>query len=407
MTETTPRTSISPNRRPYLLEIDFMRACIMLGVVSVHMSAFVNGLTYQFTAQNVALEWVVSSLHFTREAFMFITGIVLFTTYYNGLKDSVWIFWKKRFQLIAIPYIVWTTAYVLFNGLNNPGFAWSVSHLVQVVGQSLLNGNQFFLYYILVTMQFYLVFPLVMKWLRHLHRYHWWILAGSFALQIAMMWFNKTVLVTLNPDTLPSWISWLDQYRDRFVFTYQFWFIAGAVFAIHYRKVSSWVDAKRTAVYICFGLMTIVLWGHAFVDRVWLRQSDDMTVLVLQPIMVPYSFFAAMLMWQVGRAWVNRIATLSNVINKPLRYFSKHSFGIFLLHPFALTYVEMFFSRAHLAMWQDMTLILPAVAVIYISAALVAMLLTRTPYLSYLVGRRWSSSSHQRIASLASEWRVR
>ncbi|MFD1674455.1 acyltransferase [Alicyclobacillus fodiniaquatilis] len=385
-------------KRPYLLEIDLMRACIMFSVVAVHVSSFINAKTANLSHLNLSLEAALSSLHYTREAFMFITGIVLFITYYNR-PTSILAFWKKRFAFIAVPYIGWTILYILFEGMYVHNFNWSIGPLSHKIFHALITGNQFFLYYVLVTMQLYVVFPALVALLRKLERHHMTLLIGSFILQIAMMVFNKEVLQVVDVYKLPGWIAWLDHYRDRFVLTYQFWFVAGGLLAIHYDKVKAWVEARRRMILYVFLGMTAILWGHLLLDRLVLHETDDMAISVLQPIMIPYSFITAVLLWQVGRIWVANQASVPSFINYILKFFSKHSFGIFLLHPFGLHYAEIVLNKLHWPHWGLTLLILPTVVVIYACAGLVAAGLSNLPALSYLVGRRYTRRNNLRLVN--------
>ncbi|WP_157071199.1 acyltransferase family protein, partial [Alicyclobacillus acidiphilus] len=92
-----------------------MRACIILGVICVHVISAYNVRTPNLSGLDFASSLLVMSFHFTREAFMFITGLVLFYTYYDR-EFNVFSFWRKRLFLIAIPYVAWTAIYILYEG---------------------------------------------------------------------------------------------------------------------------------------------------------------------------------------------------------------------------------------------------------------------------------------------------
>lgn len=379
------------NKKHHLYEIDLMRAFIMMGVLSVHTSSFFNTFSKDMTPSFLAIGSLITSLHFTRESFMFMTGLVLFVTYYHRsfrARD----FWRKRFYLIVIPYIAWNILYILFEGVRNPSFNWAPRVVWHIFLQSVLTGNQYFLYYVLVSIQLYVVFPILLKGLKRFERYQLQILIGSFAFQIGLMALNKFVLEGLNPHSLPPVVAQLDQYRDRFVLTYQFWFIAGGVLACHYEQFVAF--ARRHAPSIRLALLAglMILWGHYFFDRLVLHEIEGLSELVLQPIMIPYSLLVTLNMWLAGLAWADR-RTLSGW--RPFSWFiataSTTSFGIFLIQPFPLYYMESFIHHLQLIgapMWLHYSLWPFCILFVYFSGMFIAYWIGKIPLIAYIVGRK-------------------
>lgn len=377
--------------RKHLYEIDLMRAFIMLGVLSVHTTSFFNALNHDMTPAYLTLGALITSLHFTREAFMWITGLVLFVTYYRR-PFQTWEFWKKRFLFIVIPYIVWTIVYILFKGALNPSFQWAPAIILTTIRHSLETGNQYFLYYVMVTMQLYLVFPLILYGLRKWERYHLQILIVSFVLQLLFMALNKFVLMHVNPASFGPIFSRLDKYRDRFVLTYQFWFIAGGILACHYDRVAKFCRQHARFLPIALLIATPILWGHYFFDRFSLHEPEGIAELVLQPIMIPYSLLVAANLWYAGQQWSKRRLRQGwQPFSRFVKVASNTSFGIFLLQPFPLYYME--WSVNHLRKlgvptWLHFCLLPFSILFVYFSAMFIAYWLGKIPLLSYCVGRK-------------------
>lgn len=377
--------------KKHLYEIDLMRAFIMLSVLSVHTTSDFNGMNTDMSPGFLTLGAIISSLHYTREAFMFMTGLVLFVTYYRRDFRTL-TFWKKRFLLIVVPYIVFNILYILFESTYMQGFEWSPGWLLHFLWSSLITGNQWFLYYIVVSMQLYLVFPLLLKGLRKTEKWHVHIFVASFLLQLALMAFNKQVLMHVNPSSLPPVLSQLDQYRDRFVLTYQFWFVAGGIMACHYEKVLAFADRHVRSLRLALVMGLAVLWGHYFIDRMIYHEVEAMAELVLQPIMIPYALIVTANMWYAGVQWARRREQKGWIpFSRFIKVAAGASFGIFLMQPFPLYYMMrtiVFFRNIGIPEWLHYTLLPFSILFVYFSGMFIAHFIGKVPILGYIVGNK-------------------
>src|SRR5947209_15825242 len=140
--------------RPYIYELDPLRAVTALTVIAVHVLAFTLFLNH--TTKGVQVQnGIITSVHFTREAFMFITALAL-TYVYFGRPFSGKRFWAKRSIGVLLPYCLWSIAYTWVNASQHSPAAFA-----KLVVFNILTGNASYqLYYILLTIQFYLILPL-------------------------------------------------------------------------------------------------------------------------------------------------------------------------------------------------------------------------------------------------------
>ncbi len=374
--------------KEHLYEIDLMRAFIILGVVCVHNVSFYNLFNPGITTPNVLLEMLLTALHFTRESFLFITGLVLFITYYRKPFKAT-TFWKKRFFLIAIPYIFWTVAYILFSGTYLNNFSWTASHLFHTISIALLTGNQFFLYFLLISMQLYVVFPFFVMWMKKMEKWHVWIFVGSFFLELFLMWLNSAYVQNVNVTHLPFILKWLILLRDRNLLTYQFWFIAGAELAIYYNPIRNYVVKYTRLLLVAFLAMLLALWIHFAIGRLLLHQDYSMSDLVLQPFMIPYSLIITAVLWRAGIAWAdNRHKASIRWFSGFVKMVAAASFGVFLVHPFALHYVEVFVYHVHPSLTWRMILLPLSIIFVYGAAIIISNFLGRIPLISYIVGQK-------------------
>ena len=138
--------------RRHLWQLDVVRLLTFSAVIAVHAIAFTE------LPDNVAAGAAMMLLQFGREVFFALSGFVLV---YAARTRSVepWQFWKRRVPLVAVPYLVWTLIYWWSTPGGRPGLG--------VLGADLLDGNaEYHLYFLLVTLQLYLVFPWLMRFIR-------------------------------------------------------------------------------------------------------------------------------------------------------------------------------------------------------------------------------------------------
>lgn len=374
--------------KEHLYEVDLMRAFIILGVLCVHVISFYNLFAPFASATGTVYGMSLVALHFTREAFMFITGLVLFITYYHRSFKAL-DFLKKRFALIFIPYAAWTLIYILFSGTYLKGFDWSFGSVLWDFFFSVLIGHQFYLYYLVISMQLYILFPLFLKFIKRTEGVHGWIFAFSFVLEIAMMWFNKAVLQSYPMTHLPPILYFLDRYRDRDILTYQFWFICGALIAVHYPRIKAYIIEHKGWVVTSLISSLTLLWGHYAFDQYYLHQDSVLSVLVLQPIMIPYSLVVTVALWSAGSAWsAARLKPHVKWFSSFVKVAAAASFGVFLIHPILLHYAEVIVYRLHTNAPERLILLPLTIIVVYGLAIVLARLIGSVPILSYIVGQK-------------------
>ncbi|MFB5190652.1 acyltransferase [Alicyclobacillus fastidiosus] len=376
----------------HLYEIDFMRALIMFAVVCVHVTTVYFTMAAYNTPLFFAFGAAITSLHFTRESFMLITGIVLFVTYYDRpfrLVD----FWKKRFLLIGIPYLVWTVAYIVFKGLYYPlEHYWDPADMSKNFIRSMLTGNQYYLYFLFVTIQLYILFPLILVGLRKFKRYHLHIFIGSFVLQLLLMALCKFVIPGIPANGLPPVVEKIVEYREQFILTYQFWYVGGGIIACHYDQIKQYIERHAASVVLALLASVGILWIHFFADIFVLGESEPTAQMVVQPIMIPYSLVISIALLCVGVAWARR---RSKPAWQPLTRFiktaSNASFGILLIQPILIVYVErvlQIVTTSGASKWLHYGLWPVSILFVYLAAMVLSHGLSRIPFVSYVVGRK-------------------
>src|SRR5262249_45948753 len=151
----------TPSRPPRLLQIDVMRLLICVSVVATHVVANANPL------QSVASNAVVNGLHYTRQAFFFISALVLVHTARRARPGHM----RRRVSVLGVPYLVWSTFYAVL-GLLTAYSLWAAKRLPWTWFVGLVQGTDgYHMYFLLVSVEFAVIFPLFM-WLLNATRGH-------------------------------------------------------------------------------------------------------------------------------------------------------------------------------------------------------------------------------------------
>lgn len=338
----------------------------------------------------------LTAFHFTREIFMFITALALVYVY-AGKPFDTRRFWKKRAIGVLIPYVAWSLIYQLmgtrtFNPLNFIGeFLFNV-----VTGSA-----SFQLYYILLTLEFYVIFPWFLSILPRLARRPWLTLAVSFLLELLITFAINAGLPLLHLPAATANIVSL--FFDRFAPVYQLYFVMGGLAALYLPQIKAFL-ARWGWWTLPLGLVgTLILEVHylyaAKVQGIGLGSA----VSVLQPTMVPFGIaIIAVLYWL--SLWFARRATRLRAerSTRVWHALSDSAFGVYLVHPIFLTDIFMLQIVPQIKSWPTALIVVIVWAGSAICSIALTLLLLRIPLVSRLMGREgpapaWLTSWRDRL----------
>ena len=164
-----------------------MRPIKQVGVVSSHAIVF-----FAAAAATVSSGAAILLSHVSREGFFFISACMLVYTYkelsltnFAGLRHFYW----RRFLAVGVPYLCWTLIYFFFlmPTAHYSGVASALRGL-----EAMAETGYYQLYFLVVIMQFYVVFPLLIAALRRTRGHHGLVLAAAvlaqFAISILSQW---------------------------------------------------------------------------------------------------------------------------------------------------------------------------------------------------------------------------
>ncbi|MDF0531242.1 acyltransferase [Tsukamurella sp. 8F] len=375
---STSRTgAATPRRSGYLHQLDFMRVITFLLVILVHTLTNTNNEVTGTVTNALAL-----NLHFTRNAFFALTGLVLAYGTLDQTDFSARAFWRKRLPLVAIPFLVWAIAYWVFamvtthNTRNIPG---SLANLAYNVVWGGMNGYQ--LYFIFVTLQIYLLFPAVLWIVRRTRGHHLRLLFVSAIVQLAVY---ATLIHWQPAGTIGNY--WWHAYAT-FV-PYQFFVFLGAVTAAHRERVEAVLLRHAPLV---FAAAAIIAVGEQLIYQLRLRGGAPPMVAssAFQPTSLALYVALTAAVYTVGLIAarnMDRIPRLARVAS----YGAKRSFGVFLAHVMVLSVLLLpaentsWFLRHVSSPWATL---LAYVVTVLVTVGIVE-LLSRAPKAHWWVGRK-------------------
>ena len=352
-------------RAARLAQIDVLRLLICASVVATHVVGNANPITA------VAPNAVVNLLHYTRQAFFFISALVLVHAY-RGRPGNL----RRRVSVLGVPYLVWSTIYAVL-GLFLAYSWWSARRLPWTWLVGLIQGTDgYHMYFLLVSVEFAVVFPLFLKLLQATRGHHGLLLVISGLIEVGLMAVYHYVYL---PD---GW--WRAVAGESRLTAYQFWVIAGGVAALHFDRFHAWMTGHRLLVWsslvlVCAGVAAI------FFAEVAGGEAPEYAGRSLQPLTVPLSIAA------IGAFYLLsvRIAAIGQPLARRMIDFGTYlSFGIYLSHPLLLAgllYLERILPASVTRHAVTVTLVM--LVLDFALAVFLAALLSRTRWSKALVGR--------------------
>jgi probable poly-beta-1,6-N-acetyl-D-glucosamine export protein len=372
------------SRRPHVYELDPLRALTALSVIAVHIVA----LTTFLSRSELSLEMqnaVVVALHFTRAVFIFVTAFALVYVYY-GKPFSLKRFWGKRSISFLLPYIFWSLVYIPY---NRPGLALAPVAFIKTAAFDILTGTASFqLYYILLSLQFYLFLPVFLLLLKRIARHPWIALSISLVIQVVVFYVDYHYLQETKLASTSKFWGLVSTYQDRFLFTYQFYFLLGAFTALYFQQVKAFLFRHGWVVVGGFVAILAGTWLHFVLQiRVFQLSLDDAGS-VLQPMMVFYSAAVIFFMLWLACHWAAR----KGQDGRPGGYqfwnkLSDASFGVYLVHVFIMNFVLARVIPAMPASWHVSVRVFLAWALTAGVSFFAVVVMLHIPFVSRLFGR--------------------
>jgi peptidoglycan/LPS O-acetylase OafA/YrhL len=357
--------------RRRLDQVDAMRPVKQAGVVSTHSILY-----FAPAAASVGSGAALLLLHVSREGFFFISACMLAYAYADlrlsdgaGLRRYYW----RRTASVVIPYLCWTVIYFLYL-LPTAHYRSVTTALAHLAWMAEIGYYQ--LYFLLVIMQFYLVFPLVLVLLRRTRGHHGLVIAVTAAAQVA-------IAIATHWQLLPSL---MERYAQQDGLSYLLYLVGGSVVAFHLDEMDAWVRRHARLIIAATAVAGLAAEGIYF-----LAQAGITTVLgsgndPFQPSVIPFNIGAITCGYLAGVALVQ--PWRSRRAKTVVRVGSDDAYGIYLSHMLFITALTWLgWGKLSSAVpWPLLCLL--TVGIVFACSIALTALLARTPLAVPLTGRQ-------------------
>jgi peptidoglycan/LPS O-acetylase OafA/YrhL len=376
---TVASTARLTAKRPYLHQVDLIRATTFSLVIFVHC---LTATTDEW--DSVPVNSTTLLLHFTRNMFFALSGFVLMYQNFERSDFRSTDFWRRRMKLVFFPFVIWSFVYWAVEDMWAHGRTTDIPTSLGEFWDLLKWGlSGFHMYFLFVMLQVYLLFPLVLWIVRRTRGHHAALLTASFAVQ----WMCFVVITHWQPPAAIARVWW--HYYATFV-PYQFFVFAGAVAAVHIDEIRRWLRGKGRWLFgalLLTGLFALVtFWWRVGGDNQ--RAIDASTA--FQPTLFPFLICAATCLFAAGQHWADNHRLDTPRFDRVVKYASNRSFSVFLVHALLIFFILYPDKNGH--EWVVNTLGAPwATIVTYLGtlagSLLVVETLRRLPGSLYLTGR--------------------
>jgi peptidoglycan/LPS O-acetylase OafA/YrhL len=353
-----------------LRHLDFMRVVVFVFVISAHV------VTNTLDLAEFGVAGWGMLMHFTRYAFVFISAFVLFYGY-RDRKLRPLRFWRKRFSSVVLPYLLWTAIYFGLDTVNGtwPGLGiWLARY-----GLKVLWGNEWYhLYFLLVTIQFYFLFPAIRWLVGRCAGHHGWLLTGAVLVQAGFMWLVSAVRAPAEPVG----VLWL--HSEVMLPMYSLFLVGGALAALHLERMNAWLVVHGRTVAVA-GAAGLAVTSGTFAVRArpdaWAAAAPEF------PAVLPWAVAATLIVYVLGLAWSRRCPD-DGLSARIVAAGAHRAFGVFAIHPLVLWGLEVTVVPALTTAIPDEPMRAAVVFLLTVTGALIAVeLLLYTPLSRVLTAR--------------------
>lgn len=311
-------------------QLDIFRAVAIFAVIAIHATSRTLAETLDTSMFHPFL-FINKFSQFAVPSFVFLSGFVLFYNYIDRPLSGKTLgkFYSRRLIYIILPYVVFSLMYFILK--MTAGHTWSMplDEMARKLGKYLLTGTAYtHLYYIIIIIQFYILFPLMLWCLQKVRRLAAWAPIIGLLLQWGFVLLNKYMTNH----------GYWQLSKGSLAITYFSYFLLGAAIAVYYSPLKNWLILSREGwrsgkgpgwivlwvLWAAAGIIHVELWFNNYtkktvINSLWYEGFSNLHALLSCIVLLQLSF----LLYGTGKLLLSRM----------LISIGACSFGIYLLHP--------------------------------------------------------------------------
>ena len=255
-----------------------------------------------------------SFVRFSVPLFLMITGTLLLS------KQYVYpIFLKRKVLRIFLPFVFWTTIYIVYNFIEPPQFNGKLASQsnFEWILQQAKDGSSYHLWYMYMLLGIYISIPFFAKIIAKVRKLY----LGLF-LVIWVLFISFSTSYTSNSNF--EWNLW-------YYLGYLGYVVLGYYLSIINTKSKRIVAIAVVTFFI--GLFITVYGTYYYTDKIGLFYKNYYSYLIPNVLLMAASVYVLL---------KNVDIKLNGVLKSARNIIDKHSYGIYLSHIFVLNYLIMY-----------------------------------------------------------------
>lgn len=317
-------------KRKQIDELYYIRAIAALGILIIHATgSFAVYSEYNSKAMYLGI-FANQFFRFGSPIFMMISGLVLFYNYRSMDEFNAKAFYKKKALYILIPYIIWSIIYFGYR-MYYANMHFEFSHIVLLLKDILLGSSYSHLYFIVLIFQFYLILPLLIKYLsKFMKEKPLKLFFILFILQAAILIYGR-YFKDYNATGL---VGIFNKYYWKSIFGWFFYFLTGGILGLHYEKINGFIQKNIKPILLIYILTTSLYLGQVY-HNVFVNAGRDYydNFGSIRPETLIYALISMPLLIWISRKMVGKFNMLKS--------FGTYSLGIYFAHPLILEEIKI------------------------------------------------------------------
>lgn len=321
-------------KRPEVLELYYIRAIAAFGIFTIHATGgFALFSEYNSNAMHLGI-FLNQFFRFGTPVFMMISGFVLFYNYRTPEEFNPVKFYKKKATFLIIPYFLWSIFYLLFTR-----FIYKVpvafDRPLDLVKNILLGDVFSHLYFIFLIVQFYLIFPILIRFLSKSMLNRPFKVAGFITILQAIILIYEFYF--RGPSSFKI-INFINIYYWKSFIGWFFYFILGGIVAYHYEKIVAFIHTRIKLVVSTYILSIVLFLGEVYLDM-YINQGryNYEKYGSIRPMNMIYGVMTfAILIWLT-----RKITSKEDFYMKLIKSFGTYSLGVYFAHPMILEVIKI------------------------------------------------------------------